>query len=222
MHCGTCVLGWKWSLQYLWGSSPIQRDMIFGGSLVLGLAAPSLQDPHQGLLNLSVPGLPASGFSQRSSSSLGSSSWAEGTGTVPPHQLSWGCHCLAHGSPGPAEPPHCLLGLCHHAWTPNSGFKGRTKVSASLPKCPLCGTSVSPRGQEAWKPIEPRLPPCRPGELQLWLPSTEHPPQHHIPVHSLALHWDPPALPQACTKRARAPPAWLPPGSSPQVPCNMF
>lgn len=160
MHGGTCVLGWKWGLQYLWGSSPIQRDMIFGGSLVLGLPAPSLQDPHQGLLNLSVPGLPASGFSQRSSSSLGSSSWAEGTGTVPPHQLSWGCHCLAHGSPGPAEPPHCLLGLCHHAWTPNSGFKGRTEVSASLPKCPLCGTSVSPRGQEAGSPLSQGSPPA--------------------------------------------------------------
>lgn len=46
MRCGTCVLGWKWSPQYLWGSSPIQRDMIFGASLVLGLPAPSLQDPH--------------------------------------------------------------------------------------------------------------------------------------------------------------------------------
>lgn len=203
MRCGTCASGWKWSPQYLRGSSPIQRDMIFGGSLVLGLPAPSLQDPHQGLLSLSVPGLPASRFSQRSSSSLGRSSWAEGTGTVPPHQLSWGCHCLAHGSPGPAGPPHCLLGLCHHAWTPNSGFKGRTEVSASLPKCPFCGTSVSPQGQEAGRPLRP--PPCRPGELQLWLPSTEHPPHHHLPVHSLALHWDPPALPQACTKRARAP-----------------
>lgn len=153
MRCGTCVLGWKWSPQYLWGSSPIQRDVILGGSLVLGPPAPSLQDPHQGLLNLSVPGLPASRLSQRSSSSLESSSWAEGTGTVPPHQLSRGCHCLAHGSPGPAGPPHCLLGLCHHAWTPNSGFKGRTQVSASLPKCPFCGTSVSPQGQEAGRPL---------------------------------------------------------------------
>lgn len=221
MRCGTCVLGWKWSPQYLWGSSPIHRDMIFGGSLVLGPPAPSLQDPHQGLLNLSVPGLPASRFSQRGSSSSGSSSWAEGTGTVPPRQLSWGCHRLAHGSPGPAGPPHCLLGLCHHAWTPNSGFKGRTDVSSSLPKCPFCGTSVSPQGQEAGRPWSQGPHPARgaPGLA----------PQHRAssssssspcaqPCPALGPTSAAPGLYKAC----EGPPSLAPPGSSPQVPCNMF
>lgn len=78
----------------------------------------------------------------------------------------------------------------------------------SLPKCPFCGTPVSPQGQEAGRPLSRGSHPAVQGSS-----STEHPSQHHLPVHSLALHWDPPALPQACTKRARAPPAWLPPGA---------
>lgn len=215
MHCGTCVLGWKWSPQYLWGSSPIQRDMIFGGSLVLGPPAPSLQDPHQGLLNLSVPGLPASRFSQRSSSSLGSSSWAEGTGTVPPHQLSRGCHCLAHGSPGPAGPPHCLLGLCHHAWTPNSGFKGRTQVSASLPKCPFCGTSVSPQGQEAGRPMSRGPRPAVQGssrsdsQHQASSPSSSSSPSCAQPCPALGPTSAAPGLYKAC----EGPPRELPAGT---------
>lgn len=132
-------------------SHPERHD--FWGQFGPGATSSIPSGPPSRVAQPQCAGLPVSRFSQRSSSSLGSSSWAEGTGTVPPHQLSWGCHCLAHGSPGPAGPPHCLLGLCHHAWTPNSGFKGRTQVSASLPKCPFCGTSVSPQGQEAGRPM---------------------------------------------------------------------
>lgn len=141
--------------------------------MVLELPAPSLQDPHQGLLNLSVPGLPTSRFSQRSSSSLGSSGWAEGTGTVPPHQLSWGCHCLAHGFPRTSRAP-TLPSRALPATTPGH----QTLALKEGPKRPPLSSQVSllrdlrlaprPRG---WKAVELRPPPCCPGELQVWPPA---------------------------------------------------
>lgn len=187
-RCGTRVLGWKCSPCCCGGQLPA-RDLIFGGSLVPGLPAPSLRHPPTatGPLGLGAPGLPTSGLSQRSSGSSGSSVRAEGTGTVPPRRLPWDAAARpgSRGFPQPPrprrhrpDPPCCLLGVsATNAWKTNSGFKGRTSASASLfPSVPSAGPRSRTTANEAGKAGEPSppaagFPPsCRPREAPERLP----------------------------------------------------
>lgn len=188
-----------------------------------------------------MPGLPASGLSQRSSSSSGSSGRTAGTGTVPPRPAPTGMPLPGQACPASRscpDPTETGRGPRAAFWGSLPPAPGKQTLALKEgPKRPPLSSQVSllqdlglaPRpmrlGRPASRaPLAAGFPPsCHPGRVPVRLPGTEHPPPH-LHLHSLAPRRDPPALPRACTKRAapRRPGCGCPrqPGSPQELPAG--
>lgn len=128
-------------------SHPERHD--FWGQFGLG-AASSIPSgpPYRGLLSLSVPALPACRFSQRSSSSLGSSGCAEGTGIQCLHTSSHGDATAWPTAPQDQQGPHTAF--WGSATTPGHqtlALKEGPKCLPLFPSVPSAGPLSRPKAK---------------------------------------------------------------------------